>query len=100
MTTGSIPWAPQRTPIPELLGILTASRPAWHADAACREHPDVPFVPDRGDDIRPAKKVCAGCLVRTECLAWALDQDDVPAGIWGGLSVSERRRLRILPRAS
>ncbi len=34
-------------------------RPAWHADAACREHPEVDWFPERGDDQGPAKAVCA-----------------------------------------
>jgi len=38
----------------------------------------------------------AGCLVRAECLAAA--GPDV-AGIWGGTSATERRRLRTGPAA-
>ncbi len=70
---------------------LVHNRPAWHADAACREHPDVDFFPQRGESTRPAKDVCAGCLVRSECLESALREEH---GVWGGSSAKERRRMR------
>lgn len=69
--------------------------PAWHADAACKEHPDVEFFVHRGGDDRPAREVCAGCLVRADCLEAALSRpimEDV--GIWGGTSARQRRELR------
>lgn len=72
---------------------LTRVRPSWHRDAACAEHPTVTFFPTRGEDIRPALAVCAGCLVRSECLAHALEHDE-HHGIWGGTSERQRRRLR------
>lgn len=59
----------------------------------CREHPDVNFFIDRGEDSRPAKAVCAGCLVRGECLDFALSGPE-RFGVWGGTSERERRRLR------
>jgi WhiB family redox-sensing transcriptional regulator len=69
-------------------------RPAWHADAACKEHPRTTWFPERGKDARRAIEVCGRCLVLDECRTWALGQPDDPAGIWGGLSGRERRRLR------
>lgn len=39
-----------------------------------------------------AKAVCAGCPVRTECLAQALDSR-IEHGIWGGMTERERRAL-------
>jgi WhiB family redox-sensing transcriptional regulator len=68
--------------------------PDWHADAACKEHPEVNFFPKRGDDGRQAKGVCAGCLVRTECADWALEQGSELKGIWGGMSELDRRHRR------
>ena len=79
--------------VEELLELLSAGRPAWSADAACREHPEVDFYPGRGEDARPAKLVCSGCLVREECLGYALANGD-QHGVWGGLSERERRRVR------
>lgn len=39
-----------------------------------------------------AKAVCGGCLVRTECLTWALSE--LPDGIAGGMTAEERRTER------
>ncbi len=75
-----------------LLDLLTA-RPAWHADAACREHPDLSWHPELGESAGPAKAVCSGCLVRDDCRAYALAGPEL-AGIWGGLSDRERREAR------
>jgi len=43
--------------------------------------------------IALAKSVCAGCVVRAECLTYALETEQ-PFGVWGGLTAIERRRLR------
>jgi len=65
--------------------------PAWHAFANCRGcDPDL-FFPQRGESTREAKAVCAGCVVREDCLA---DSVSEKFGIWGGLSERERRRIR------
>ena len=64
--------------------MLFALRPAWVADAACREHTEVDFFPERGEFLDEARAVCAGCLVRRDCLAYALDHGVV--GVWGGTS--------------
>ena len=42
---------------------------------------------------REAKEVCKGCVVRGDCLEYALANGE-KFGIWGGLSERERRRLR------
>lgn len=39
---------------------------------------------ERGGDPRPAKEVCARCLVGGECRAWALDQGPGLEGMWAG----------------
>ncbi|MDQ1511262.1 MAG: WhiB family transcriptional regulator, redox-sensing transcriptional regulator [Actinomycetota bacterium] len=39
-----------------------------------------------------AKTICAECIVRQECLEFALRVHE-PHGIWGGLTEAERRRL-------
>lgn len=38
-----------------------------------------------------AKKVCAGCEVKAECLEWGMSDTDF--GVFGGLSPKERRQL-------
>ena len=68
----------------EVLGLL-GLRPAWMRDGLCREHPEVSFYPDLGQSLEPARAVCQRCLVRDECLAYALQHDE-RHGVWGGLS--------------
>jgi WhiB family redox-sensing transcriptional regulator len=63
----------------------------WTARAACRGiDPDELFV--QGAAQNRAKNRCMGCLVRTECLADALD-NRVEFGVWGGMTERERRAL-------
>ena len=75
----------------------------WEKDAACRDQ-DIAhlFFPNRGGTCRPAKAVCAGCPVRSDCLAAAIDNNERD-GVWGGLNTEERvavvRCLR-MPKAS
>lgn len=69
------------------------TRPAWHADAACREHPELSWFPGMGVPTAPAKAVCHTCPVQAECLADALEHN-LTTGVWGGTSDRERRRLR------
>ena len=67
---------------------------AWQDDALCAQtDPDI-FLPDKGGSTRDAKRICAACPVRQECLDFALAQESNPAGIWGGRSVQERRKMR------
>jgi WhiB family redox-sensing transcriptional regulator len=74
-------------------------KPAWHADALCQEYPMDWFFPERGKTVNHAKAVCGQCLVRQECLEFALsDPDAFHAGIWAGTSGRDRRKLRQKPR--
>ena len=54
--------------------------------------PDL-FFPERGASTREAKEVCKGCVVREDCLEFALANGE-KFGIWGGMSERERRRIR------
>jgi WhiB family redox-sensing transcriptional regulator len=69
-------------------------KPAWHADAACVEHPELAWFPAQGEDTAAAKAVCSTCLVVGECRSWALAQGPQLHGLWGGLSGLERKRRR------
>jgi WhiB family redox-sensing transcriptional regulator len=51
------------------------------------------FFPERGSSTREAKEVCRGCVVRIECLEFAIANSE-KFGIWGGMSERERRRVR------
>ena len=66
---------------------------AWQEDALCAHTDPEAFFPEKGGSTRDAKKICSQCSVRSECLEYALKNDE-RFGIWGGLSERERRRLR------
>src|SRR3954469_19678902 len=73
------------------LMVGTRSEGDWTARAACRDiDPDELFV--QGAAQNRAKTRCFGCVVRTECLADALD-NRVEFGVWGGMTERERRAL-------
>lgn len=53
------------------------------------------FYPDDDDssfDAEPAKRVCRRCLVRPECLGFAMSVHET-AGVWGGLTPGQRRAV-------
>jgi WhiB family transcriptional regulator, redox-sensing transcriptional regulator len=65
----------------------------WQERALCAQTDPEAFFPEKGGSTREAKRICAGCEVRSECLEYALQHDE-RFGIWGGLSERERRRLK------
>lgn len=88
-----------------MAGTLRISQPLvevgdWQRRAACRNLDSSMFFPRPGErGLRRqrredrAKAVCAVCPVRAECLEHSLRVQE-PHGIWGGLSETERPRLR------
>lgn len=54
-------------------------------------------IPAIRDQITEAKAVCRGCPIRRSCQAWAIPREG--AGIWGGLTETERARRRRRRRA-
>jgi WhiB family transcriptional regulator, redox-sensing transcriptional regulator len=75
----------------------TCGRPDWRVGAACRDaDPELFFpdgeVPSARAQVKAAKLICRGCPVSATCLSWALANGQ-EAGIWGGLTEAERRRL-------
>lgn len=94
------PTKPRRYRAGPLLPLVPES-PAdtgWQRDAACvGVDPELFFpVAEAGaahdEQVAAAKRVCAGCPVRSECLRHALVL--IPFGVAGGLSEAERRALR------
>lgn len=65
----------------------------WMADGLCRQVDGEVWFPEKGSSNRDAKRVCMACPVRAECLQYALDNGE-QYGVWGGLSVAERIKLR------
>lgn len=61
----------------------------WQERALCAQTDPESFFPEKGGSTREAKKVCLSCEVRSECLEYALANDE-RFGIWGGLSERER----------
>jgi WhiB family redox-sensing transcriptional regulator len=64
---------------------------AWKRDALCLEYPDVDYFPASAVLAKPAQAVCRQCLVREECLAYAV-AEGITQGVWGGLTGAQRRR--------
>jgi WhiB family redox-sensing transcriptional regulator len=72
----------------------------WTDAAACRNSEGALFYPadtaerkeDRLERELVAKRICASCGVREECLEAALARHE-SYGIWGGLNEFERRGL-------
>lgn len=89
------------------LWIDFVERPDWFDRRACSDTDVSVFFPARdsnpssyrhgvtGDDFDKgelaAKKVCADCPVRSDCLAYGLHE---PYGVWGGRTTRERRLIR------
>ena len=67
----------------------------WGHYALCREvaDPDMFFPESETRHSDPAKRVCAKCEVRAECLDFALKNNE-KFGIWGGLNTKERNELK------
>jgi WhiB family transcriptional regulator, redox-sensing transcriptional regulator len=85
------------SPRDPLAGLLAAGDESWRLEGLCAETDPEAFFPEKGGSTRDAKRVCAGCPVRMECLEYALGNDE-RFGIWGGLSERERRRVRLQRR--
>ncbi len=78
----------------ELVDALTAlDERQWMLDAKCLDADPEAFFPEKGGSTREAKRICAACPVRDECLEHALSNEE-RFGIWGGYSERERRRMR------
>ncbi len=78
--------------------IATGETQNWRSAGAClTADPDLFFpISSAGlseQQVARAKAVCAGCVVRRECLEFALDHAPV-YGIWGGTTPADRQRDR------
>lgn len=72
--------------------------PSWRSEALCAQTDPEAFFPGKGGSTQEAKRVCADCTVRKQCLDWAVEHDE-RFGIWGGMSERERRRYKKRMRA-
>ena len=68
---------------------------SWMDRAACAGIDVELFFPSQGVDAKAAKAICGGCEVRGQCLEYALSLPwDEDWGLWGGISMHERRKMR------
>jgi WhiB family redox-sensing transcriptional regulator len=66
---------------------------AWQERASCNQAAPDEWFPKKGESPTMAKRICAGCPVVDECLAYALEHDE-RFGVWGGKSERERQRIK------
>jgi len=94
-------WVLSRTvPLDELT--IAPGVESWVQQASCRDAP-VSFYPPLGGESAfarkqrelAAKRVCAGCTVRIDCLDYSLRVRE-RLGVWGGLTPTERQELQRL----
>ncbi|MGH8909190.1 MAG: WhiB family transcriptional regulator [Egibacteraceae bacterium] len=76
---------------------MSASR-SWVAHGACLDCAPELFFPigknvHAVEQAQRAKEICLSCIVREQCLRWALETNQ-SAGVWGGLDEHERLTLR------
>lgn len=73
---------------------VTRRSTAWMDDAACLGMDVDEFFPDH-DQPTAALEACGRCLVRAECLEYALGMSPRwrSYGVWGGLTPTQRRDL-------
>jgi WhiB family redox-sensing transcriptional regulator len=71
---------------------------AWQEHASCRSIPVELFFPLVEQEADEAKSICGSCLVREECLEFAIQAGE-RFGVWGGFTSQERRSLVAKRRA-
>src|SRR3954452_17115664 len=73
---------------------------SWQIKAACRGPQAAVFFPppqferkdEKSERETRAKAICATCVVKKDCLEYAVAIRE-PHGIWGGLNEVERKQL-------
>lgn len=65
---------------------------SWRRWSACQGLDPAIFFPGSDEEAEEAKVVCESCLVREDCLEYALENREHD-GVWGGATERERRRI-------
>lgn len=60
----------------------TRSQRQAAAELPCRSQPEL-FFAEAPDQVQRAQALCQRCLIRSSCLAGALQRRE-PCGVWGG----------------
>ena len=71
---------------------MSVQEAKWWDLGACRGLEAAIFYPDDDEQAEMAKQVCAECSVQETCLEYALSVRE-KAGVWGGASERDRRRI-------
>lgn len=71
---------------------MTVVEVVWRNLGACRGLDPAVFFPDTDQTADEAKEICFTCDVRIACLEHALASQE-KAGVWGGTTERERRRI-------
>ena len=71
---------------------MSAHELEWRMLGACRGLEPAIFYSEDDEAAEVAKQVCELCGVRTACLEFALSNRE-KAGVWGGATERERRRM-------
>lgn len=66
----------------------------WRNHALCVHYPSFLFFIESSEAHSKAKAICDRCPVKTECLEHAIQAPE-DYGIWGGMTLAERRRERV-----
>ena len=76
----------------------------WAARALCAQADPHTWYPDNQTQAVLAKRICAGCPVRAQCLEYALSGAGtwrgITTGVWGGTTPRGRTRLRQARKAA
>jgi WhiB family transcriptional regulator, redox-sensing transcriptional regulator len=64
----------------------------WMAAGNCAHESPSTFFPSDGVGVEIARRICATCPVKSQCLEHAL-VNRIDHGVWGGCSERERRRI-------
>ena len=72
---------------------------SWFQEANCKGQTDIMFPENYSDRlvVSAAKAICASCLVRKECLDFAIDNNEL-FGIYGGKTPRERSRMQTIKK--
>lgn len=71
---------------------IPVSEDGWMSLSECADSAPGTFFPSDGKGVEVAKRICERCVVKEDCLEYAINtrQDH---GVWGGTSERERRRI-------
>ncbi|MGO1584270.1 MAG: WhiB family transcriptional regulator, partial [Actinomycetaceae bacterium] len=62
-------------------------------DIPCVRLPDPAWTSEVADEARYIARLCEPCPLLAACRSYALEHHE-PVGVWGGLTVTERRQVR------